>query len=95
MTNVEYARIQGFPDDHCRAVSVYDQYALFGNAVPPPMAGWVLDRLRSPGLAAAGVPRKDRRNGTPFEEWYYERRPFFPIISPPSCHTPAAAPPGR
>jgi DNA (cytosine-5)-methyltransferase 1 len=47
LTNVEYARIQGFPDDHCRAASVYDQYALFGNAVPPPLAGWVLDRLGS------------------------------------------------
>lgn len=45
LTNVEYARIQGFPDDHCSSASVYDQYALFGNAVPPPLAGWVLDRL--------------------------------------------------
>ena len=42
LTNVEYARIQGFPDDHCSAISVYDQYALFGNAVPPPMAEWVM-----------------------------------------------------
>ncbi len=50
LTNVEYARIQGFPDDHCRAASVYDQYALFGNAVPPPMAAWVMGRLRSPGV---------------------------------------------
>jgi len=45
LTNVEYARIQGFPDDHCSGVSVYDQYALYGNAVPPPMARWVLQRL--------------------------------------------------
>jgi DNA (cytosine-5)-methyltransferase 1 len=45
LTNVEYARIQGFPDDHCCAVSVYAQYALLGNAVPPPMAGWVMGRL--------------------------------------------------
>lgn len=45
LTNIEYARIQGFPDDHCRAMSVYDQYALYGNAVPPPMAEWVLGRL--------------------------------------------------
>ncbi len=44
LTNVEYARLQGFPDDHCRAVSTYDQYALFGNAFPPPMATWVIDR---------------------------------------------------
>jgi DNA (cytosine-5)-methyltransferase 1 len=47
LTNVEYARIQGFPDDHCRGISLYDQYALYGNAVPPPMAEWVLRRLLS------------------------------------------------
>lgn len=49
LTNVEYARIQGFPDDHCRAVSVYDQYALFGNAVPPPLAEWALQRATGDG----------------------------------------------
>lgn len=42
LTNVEYARLQGFPDDHCRAVSVYDQYRLYGNAVPPQIAEHVL-----------------------------------------------------
>jgi DNA (cytosine-5)-methyltransferase 1 len=42
LTNVEYARIQGFPDDHCRAVSLGEQYRLFGNAVPPPLAEWGL-----------------------------------------------------
>jgi DNA (cytosine-5)-methyltransferase 1 len=47
LTNVEYARLQGFPDGHCSAVSVYDQYTLFGNAVPPPMVKWVLNRLAS------------------------------------------------
>jgi DNA (cytosine-5)-methyltransferase 1 len=47
LTNVEYARIQGFPDDHCSAASIYDQYALFGNAVPPPMVAWVMRRLSS------------------------------------------------
>jgi DNA (cytosine-5)-methyltransferase 1 len=58
LTNVEYARIQGFPDNYCSAVSVYDQYALLGNAVPPPMAEWVIRRL-----TAAGVPlRNVRRN---------------------------------
>lgn len=51
LTNVEYARIQGFPDDHCRAVSVYDQYALFGNAVPPAMVKWVMGRLKGEGIA--------------------------------------------
>jgi DNA (cytosine-5)-methyltransferase 1 len=50
LTNVEYARIQGFPDDHCRAASVYDQYALFGNAVPPPMASWVIERVLGGGI---------------------------------------------
>jgi len=59
LTNVEYARIQGFPDDHCSAVSVYDQYALLGNAVPPPMANWVIRRL-----ATAGLPLRDVRRGT-------------------------------
>ncbi len=44
LTNVEYARLQGFPDDHCQAVSTYDQYALFGNAFPPPMAKWAIGR---------------------------------------------------
>jgi len=47
LTNVEYARLQGFPDDHCSSVSVYDQYSLFGNAVPPPLVEWVLRRLQS------------------------------------------------
>ena len=45
LTCREYARLQGFPDDHCDAVSTYDRYALFGSAVPPPMAEWVLRRL--------------------------------------------------
>jgi len=43
LTNVEYARIKGFPDQHCAGISIYDQYALFGNAIPPVMAGWVMD----------------------------------------------------
>jgi DNA (cytosine-5)-methyltransferase 1 len=45
LTNKEYARLQGFPDDWCAIVSVYDQYALFGNAVPPHMVEWVASRL--------------------------------------------------
>jgi DNA (cytosine-5)-methyltransferase 1 len=58
LTNVEYARIQGFPDDHCSAISVYDQYALFGNAVPPKMAEWVIGRLRTKGFSPRSIPRK-------------------------------------
>lgn len=57
LTNVEYARLQGFPDDHCSAVSVYDQYALYGNAVPSPMAAWVLKRVMSPGVLIKRIPR--------------------------------------
>lgn len=45
LTNIEYARLQGFPDDHCNAVSVYEQYRLYGNAVPPQMVEYVLKRL--------------------------------------------------
>lgn len=58
LTNVEYARIQGFSDDHAAAVSVYDQYALFGNAVPPPMAEWVIGRLGTKGFSPRSIPRK-------------------------------------
>ncbi len=57
LTNVEYARIQGFPENHCQAVSVYDQYALFGNAVPPPMAEWVVGRLVMNGFSPRSIPR--------------------------------------
>lgn len=45
LTPVEYARLQGFPDTHCVAVKGYDQYTLLGNAVPPPMIKWVLEKL--------------------------------------------------
>jgi DNA (cytosine-5)-methyltransferase 1 len=58
LTNVEYARLQGFPDDHCSCVSVYDQYALFGNAVPSPMVAWVMKRITSLGVAIDRIPLK-------------------------------------
>lgn len=45
LTPKEYARLQGFPDDHCSIAKGYDQYALYGNAVPPPMVEWVLRQL--------------------------------------------------
>lgn len=45
LTNVEYARLQGFPDNHCSTLSVYHQYALYGNAIPPVFANWVLDKI--------------------------------------------------
>ncbi|MGC9505477.1 DNA cytosine methyltransferase [Baaleninema sp.] len=45
LTNIEYARIQGFPDDRCDCLSVYHQYSLYGNAFPPQMAFWVIRKL--------------------------------------------------
>lgn len=45
LTNIEYARIQGFPDNHCRNISVYDQYVLFGNAVPPALVKWAINQI--------------------------------------------------
>jgi DNA (cytosine-5)-methyltransferase 1 len=61
LTNVEYARIQGFPDNQCSAVSVYHQYALFGNAVPPPMAEWVIHQTINDGHDASVLPRNARQ----------------------------------
>jgi len=46
LTNIEYARITGFPDHHCSAAKPLSQeYKLFGNAVAPHMVSWVVDRL--------------------------------------------------
>ena len=45
LTNVEYARLQGFSDNHCNAASPYAQYKLFGNAVPPQMISYVFSRI--------------------------------------------------
>ncbi|MEK7854620.1 MAG: DNA (cytosine-5-)-methyltransferase [Acidobacteriota bacterium] len=61
LTNIEYARIQGFPDDHCSTAPIYDQYALLGNAVPPPMAGWVVDRLTHGGIGPQDFPVEFRK----------------------------------
>jgi DNA (cytosine-5)-methyltransferase 1 len=47
LTNIEYARIQGFPDQHCASATSYDQYALYGNAVPPSLAKWAINRTIS------------------------------------------------
>ncbi len=63
LTNVEYAQIQGFPDDHCAICSVYDQYALYGNAVPPPMAEWILRQLLSDGLPPSAYQDINRQRG--------------------------------
>jgi site-specific DNA-cytosine methylase len=42
---VEYARLMGFPDDWCREARIYDQYALFGNAIVPICVEWVCKRI--------------------------------------------------
>lgn len=47
LTPTEYARLQGFPDNHCSLVKPYEQYSLYGNAVPPPMISWVLKKITS------------------------------------------------
>ena len=47
LTNIEYARIQGFPDNHCNATTVYNQYKLYGNAVPPQIIDYVMKKLIS------------------------------------------------
>jgi len=61
LTNIEYARLQGFPDDHCSAVSVYSQYALYGNAVPPPMVLWAMRCLNKSGFSPKRVPKIRRQ----------------------------------
>ena len=45
LTNIEYARLMGFPDDWCRIARIYDQYALFGNAIVPSCVEWVCQRI--------------------------------------------------
>lgn len=47
LTPQEYARLQGFADDHCASQRPYEQYTLYGNAVPPPMVEWVMKRVLS------------------------------------------------
>lgn len=45
LTNNEYARIQGFPDNHCSSVPLRHEYVLYGNAVPPNLIEWAAGRL--------------------------------------------------
>lgn len=56
LTPKEYARLQGFADDHCSAVAGYDQYMLLGNAVPPPMVEWVLQQIANRRLPLLDRP---------------------------------------
>lgn len=45
LTHREYAKLQGFPLNHCAEANIYDQYSLYGNAVPPIMAKWAINSL--------------------------------------------------
>jgi DNA (cytosine-5)-methyltransferase 1 len=51
LTPEEYARLQGFPDNHCDSQRPYEQYTLYGNAVPPALVRWAMHRLTSSGEA--------------------------------------------
>ena len=55
LTPREYARLQGFPDDHCSAVTSYDQYSLYGNAVPPPLVEWVMRQMMQEPSSSQGI----------------------------------------
>lgn len=50
LTDVEYARLMGFPDDWCRVARVYDRYALYGNAVVPACVEWICQRIGQPSV---------------------------------------------
>lgn len=59
LTNVEYARLQGFPDSHCKAVSPYDQYKLYGNAVPHQLVHYALSNVINEKYIALISPLKN------------------------------------
>ncbi|MCA2909087.1 MAG: DNA cytosine methyltransferase [Microcystis sp. M034S1] len=45
LTNIEYARLMGFPDQWCRSLSKYDQHSVYGNAVVPDCVEWALKKI--------------------------------------------------
>lgn len=45
LTNIEYARLMGFPDQWCRSLSKYDQHSVYGNAVVPDCVEWALRKI--------------------------------------------------
>lgn len=56
LTNIEYARLMGFPDNWCRDARIYDQYALFGNAVVPVCVEWICKRIGKSNLKWSQQP---------------------------------------
>jgi DNA (cytosine-5)-methyltransferase 1 len=65
LTEVEYERLQGFPDGwtdvevHGRPMSSTRRYEMLGNAVPVPMAAWIAGRIRAELPTAYGDPIGD------------------------------------
>jgi len=45
LTNIEYARLMGFPDNWCNVTTSYNQYFLYGNAVVPQCVEWIVKRF--------------------------------------------------
>ena len=60
LTNVEYARIQGFPDQHCSVVSIYNQYPLYGNAIPPIFGDWLIHKILRNHVTALQAPKQQQ-----------------------------------
>lgn len=58
LTNIEYARLQGFPDNHCDAVSIYKQYKLYGNAVPHQIVQYVVEKLINQDKTEINYPKQ-------------------------------------
>jgi DNA (cytosine-5)-methyltransferase 1 len=45
LTNIEYARLMGFPDNWCDCTIPYNQYSLYGNALVPVCVEWIVKRI--------------------------------------------------
>jgi DNA (cytosine-5)-methyltransferase 1 len=63
LTPIEYARLMGFPDSWCRVAKIYDQYALFGNAVVPICIEWICQRIGEKNIT---IPPKKYKQLTLF-----------------------------
>ena len=64
LTNIEYARLMGFPDNWCRVARVYDKYALFGNAVVPACVEWICRRIGQRNFSFENLGRRDWTRGS-------------------------------
>jgi DNA (cytosine-5)-methyltransferase 1 len=80
LTNVEYARLQGFPDQHCSAVSIYNQYPLYGNAIPPIFVSWLIHKILQNCVTALKAPKQQPKENewarllaSPLRKFQYQR----------------------